>query len=347
MKSLKNILNITYPIVQAPMLGVTSAAMVAAVSNAGALGSLPLGGLSPEKARELIRATKALTDQTFSVNLFAHSPAKEISTVHIDAMQDFIAELCAEFDIPFEKQDLASFHFYYYQDLIDVIIEESVAVVSFTFGELNADVVSSLKNNGSIIIGTATCVAEAKALAQSGTDIITVQGAEAGGHRGSFLSDGNLPQVGLFSLLPQVSDELTLPLLAAGGIYNAKTVKAAFALGAMGIQVGSLFIPAEESLASEAYKKSVLQAEDTSTTLTRAFSGKWARGIENQLMTRMASKGLSIPYYTFQNQLMAKIRSHAQLNNLTDFIALWAGQSAGKSVHSSTHQIITKLIAML
>lgn len=346
MQNLQSLLNITYPVVQAPMLGVTTPAMVAAVANAGALGSLPVGGLSPERTRELIRATKALTGRPFAVNLFAHEPAAEINQEQIAAMQDFLAELCREFNIPFERQDADTFKFYYYEDLIDVLLEENVPIVSFTFGMLKAEVIAALKAKNIILIGTATSVAEAKLLAQSGVDAIAVQGLEAGGHRGSFLP-GPLPQIGLFSLLPQIADGVDLPLLAAGGIYDARTIKAAFALGASGVQVGSLFITADESAASEAYKQAVLNAQDSSTALTRAFSGRWARGIQNEFMARMDAKGLSIPYYTIQNQLMSQVRAYAQKNNIRDFIALWAGQAAGKSRRVSTEEIITGLIGML
>ena len=347
MQDLKKLLNIGHPIVQAPMLGVTTPAMVAAVSNAGALGSLPVGGLSPDRTRELIHATKALTNRPFAVNLFAHAPAGEVNKEETALMQDFLAELCLNFDIPYKRQDIDTFRFYYYEDLIEVILKETIPIVSFTFGRLKAEVVSVLKEKGIILIGTATSVAEAKALAQCGVDSLTVQGIEAGGHRGSFLSDHSLPQIGLFSLLPQVADEVGLPILAAGGIYNARTIKAAFALGASGVQIGSLFITANESAASEAYKEAVLHAQDTSTVLTRAFSGKWARGIQNEFMQRMEAKNLSIPYYTLQNQLMSLVRSHAHTHQIKDFIALWAGQSAGKSTRGSTHQIITSLIDMI
>lgn len=347
MADLKTILHIDYPIVQAPMLGVTTPAMVAAVSNAGALGSLPLGGLSNDKARELIRQTKALTDRPFAVNLFAHAPAKEVNRVDIALMQEFLQDLCLEFNIPFEAQNPDNFQFHYYQELIDVLLEENVPIVSSTFGVLNEGITAAFKQKGVVLVGTATSVAEAKVLEQAGANIITVQGIEAGGHRGSFLLEDTIPQVGLISLLPQVADAVDLPLLAAGGIYDSRTVKSAFALGAAGIQVGSMFIVADESAASNAYKEAVLNAHDTSTVLTQAFSGRWARGIENEFMRRMDAKGIKIPYYTVQNQLMGSIRAYAQKNNLPDFVAMWAGQSAGKSGRAASRDITTKLISML
>lgn len=344
MQELSNLFNVRFPIVQAPMLGVTTPAMVAAVSNAGALGSLPLGGLSPERAQELIRNTKALTDQPFAVNLFTHVPGPAINKDEITRMQAFLSELCKEYEIPYEHQDATTFRFYYYRDLIQTILQENIPIVSFTFGLPDADVVSALKEKDIVLVGTATSVAEAKVLAQAGIDVITVQGIEAGGHRGTFLTDEPLPQVGLFSLLPQVADEVNRPLLAAGGIYDSRTMMAAFGLGASGVQPGSVFITADESAASAAYKNAVLHARDTSTVLTRAFSGRWARGVQNRFMRLMDQKDLTIPYYTIQNQLMTPIRAHAQKNNITDLIALWAGQSAGKNTKGSTSAIITRLI---
>ncbi|RVU00411.1 nitronate monooxygenase [Mucilaginibacter limnophilus] len=345
MPDIQFLLNINDAIVQAPMLGITTPAMVAAASNAGILGSLPVGGLSPERTLELIKETKALTDKAFAVNLFAHLPADNVYDKQVQAMQNFLDKICAEFSIPYKSQDSSKFKFYYYEDLIQVLLDENIPVVSFTFGQLKNSVIATFKEKGTLLIGTATSIAEAKALANSGIDIITVQGIEAGGHRGTFLQEQPLPQISLFALLPQIADEVKVPLLAAGGIYNKRTIKAALALGASGVQVGSLFITADESAASEAYKTEILNAKDTSTALTTAFSGRWARGIENEFMRRMLNTGLDIPYYTIQNQLMAPIRTYAQKNNIKDFIALWAGQSAGKSRRGSTTDIVSYLIS--
>lgn len=347
MSILTDLLKVDYPIVQAPMLGVTTPEMVAAVANSGALGSLPLGGLSPEKARSLIEATKALTDKPFAVNLFSHDTAITTDEETIDQMQLFLERLCTEYGVPYKKQIPDSFRFYSYKDLVDMIIESAIPIVSFTFGQLDANVILAFKLKGIILIGTATSVAEAKVLAEIGVDVITVQGIEAGGHRGTFLDHSHLPEIGLSALLPQVAAEVDVPLIAAGGIYNSETIQSAFALGASGVQIGSLFIPAEESAASETYKKAVLNATDASTKLTRAFTGRWARGISNEFMHKVESSGLTLPYYTIQNQLTAAIRTYAQQNGVTELIALWAGQSAGKSEAATTQEIIKKLINSL
>lgn len=184
MSAIVHLLKINYPIVQAPMLGVTTPAMVAAAANAGILGSLPVGGLSPDKTIELIKATKALTDKPFAVNLFAHGPATKVDEQEINLMQDFLAKLCEEYSVPYQRQEISDMRFYFYEDLVQVLLDENIPVVSFTFGMLKADIVAAFKKKGVVLAGTATSVAEAQALANSGIDTIAVQGLEAGGHRG-------------------------------------------------------------------------------------------------------------------------------------------------------------------
>ena len=276
--NLTQLLDIQYPIVQAPMLGITTPEMVAAVSNNGGLGSLPVGGLSPEKTLELIRKTKTLTDKPFSVNLFAHD-IKPVDTAQATAMQEYLLKLGARYGLEFENPNPASFTFYSYKDLIDILITEDIKIVSFTFGILSSDTITKLKANSAVLIGTATSVKEAVLLEQAGIDAITAQGIEAGGHRGSFTEP--LPQVGLMALLPQMADAIKVPILASGAINDSRTMKAAFALGASGVQIGTAFITAHESLAIPSYKKRLQIATDTDSQLTNTFSGRWARGITN------------------------------------------------------------------
>jgi len=344
MKDLKELLGISYPIVQAPMLGVTTPGMVAAIANAGGLGSLPLGGLSPEKCKALIRETKAKTNRPFSVNLFAHALPAEVSEGHINKMETYLEAFHTKYNIPFERKPISSYHFYNHLDQISVVLEERIRIVTFTFGLPHTDVVSKLKERGIKIMGTATSVKEAALVEKAGMDAIVAQGIEAGGHRGSFIEDEPLPQVGLISLVPQVVDTVSVPVIAAGGIFDHRTVKAVFTLGASGAQLGSYFLAAEESAASEIYKKSVLSATDTSTKLTQAFTGKWARGIGNGFMEDMKNSGLTIPYYTYQNSLTAALRSFGKSAGIADVNSLWAGQSASKSRRGSTEVLFDDLI---
>lgn len=343
MTKIIDVLQITYPIVQAPMLGVTSPEMVAAVSNEGGLGSLPVGGLSPDITLQLIRKTKSLTNKPFAVNLFAHS-IPEHTNEDAMAMQQLLLQLAAKKGYQLDATHLIDFQFYTYHDQLDILIEEEISIVSFTFGCLDTPSIRLLKENGCTLIGTATCVAEALFLQQEGIDMIAVQGIEAGGHRGTFLENIPLPQVGLFSLVPQIKEAVSLPIIAAGGIYSPQTIRAAFDLGADAIQVGTAFIGTEESEAIPAYKNRLTTAKDIDTALTRSFSGRWARGIRNKLMTEIEQTGIPIPPYPYQNSLTAKLRKLAQQAGDSDYTNLWAGQSAGGSNFTKSTEVFRYLV---
>jgi nitronate monooxygenase len=259
-------------------------------------------------------------------------------------MQDYLEKYAKEHALPFTKRTAGEFRFYSHRDQADLLLEEDVRIVSFTFGVLAADVIQRLKQRGVILMGTATSVAEAGVLVDAGVDVVVAQGYEAGGHRGSFLQP-DLPQVGLFALLPQVADAVDVPVIAAGGIVDGRTIRAAFQLGASGVQPGTLFVPSAESLANEGYKDAVVSARDTDTQLTRAFSGRWARGIRNQFMRDMEASGLEIPEYNVHNSLTAGLRAHARSNDRPEVLSLWAGQHAGKARKGGAAEIFRNLIA--
>jgi len=325
------------------MLGVTSPEMVAAVSNEGGLGSLPVGGLSAEKTRELIHKTKSLTSKPFAVNLFAHKiPATNIPQT--ESMKAFLKKLCDDNQVPYQPPAISDLKFFSYTDQIHVLIEENIPIVSFTFGILNDESIKSLKNNGTILMGTATCLKEAKIQDEKGIDIIVAQGIEAGGHRGTFLEDEPLPMIGLMSLVPQIVGHIKKPVVAAGAINNSRTIKAAFLLGAQGVQVGTAFITSHESLAIPAYKKAVQEATDADTILTKAFSGRWLRGIRNKFVTAVEQSGLEIPDYPIQGGLIASIRMAAQKQNNKEFSGLLAGQSSFTCEEKSSAEIFRKLL---
>lgn len=164
---------------------------------------------------------------------------------------------------------------------------------------------------------------------------------------GSFLPDEALLQIGLLSLLPQVIAAVSAPVIATGGLFDEHTIKVTFVLGAAGVQLGSLFIASDESAASEAYKQAVFSSTDMSTALTKAFTGRWARGIRNGFMDRVEQSGITIPYYTYQNSLTAAIRAYGQQHNLGDFISLWAGQSASHCQRGKASEIFLTLVEKL
>jgi len=342
-KNATETLGIKYPIVQAPMLGVSTPEMAAAVSDQGGLGSLAVGGLSPEDTRQLILKTKSLTDEPFAVNLFAHDNPS-FTNDDIEPMRQLLLQLAQKRGYKLDAADLTNFRFYTYLDQLDILIQEGISIVSFTFGCLDQKSVQLLKEKGCTLIGTATSTEEALFLQEQNIDMIAVQGIEAGGHRGTFLSNTQLPQVGLFSLLPQIIKSVHLPCVAAGGINSAQTMKAAFELGASAVQIGSAFVGTEESEAIPAYKQRLVEAKDTDTALTRAFSGRWARGFRNKMMNDIEQSGIAIPSYPIQNSLTAKLRKLAQQAGDSEYTNLWAGQSAEAIMTKQTKEVFINLV---
>ncbi|MCE7043920.1 nitronate monooxygenase family protein [Dyadobacter sp. CY312] len=340
---LTQLLKIKYPIIQAPMLGVTTPEMVAAVSNEGGLGSLPVGLQSPEKALELIRKTKSLTAKPFAVNLFAHD-LPEIDPAAISELQDRLLVIAREHGLDYNPVEIEKIRHYSYREQIEIIIAEHVPVVSFTFGVIDQESIRRFHEAGILLIGTATSVREAQHLESIGIDVITAQGIEAGGHRGTFLFDEPLPQVGSMSLIPQVTDQVKVPVLAAGGIMDGRSIKAAMILGALGVQVGSAFLRSDESLGIDVYKDAVADSADTETVLTRAFSGRWARGIRNTFHDEVEKLNLDYPAYPLLNDLTVPMRTASQKSQNKEFTTLWAGQSARLAKSKSSAEIFRDLV---
>lgn len=337
-------LGIKYPVVQAPMFGMSTPEMVAAAGKAGCLGSLALADLSADQSVELIRETRKLTDQPFAVNIFAHR-IPEIT----DALREkfirtkqFIEQLAKENNIDVKLPDLDAIKVKSYHDLIDPIIDENCKILSFIFGSLDDQSIQKLKANGITLIGTCTSVEEALILEQSGVDMICVQGIEAGGHRGAFNAD-HVPQIGGLSLLSQVFDHVKVPLIYAGGIYNAKTIHAAKNLGAQGFQVGSLLLASRESALKPFEKERLKKVKEEEIMLTRSFSGRYARGIRNKYIDAVENSGYILPY-PYQNKLTNALRAAAKSVQNPDFVGLWVGQSIHEYSELSTTDILKNLI---
>ena len=336
-------LQIDYPFVQAPMLGVTTPAMVAAISNTGALGSLPIGNLPPDKTLALIQQTKSLTDKPFAVNLFANSIPGLINEDAWNAMQEFLQQFAGRYELPFQKQTIEGLQFYSYEEQVDILIKENIPVVSFTFGVPNDDAITDLHKNNVQLIGTATSAEEAVYLNDKGIDMITAQGIEAGGHRGTFLHK-EIPQVGLMALLPQVIDIVDKPVLAAGAIADGKSIKAAMALGADGVQVGSAFIACNESAANTTYKKAVQQITGSDTALTKSYTGRWLRCVNNEFIQTLESSGLAINEYPIQQALTAFLRTLHQHKNAMQFLPMLTGQNVRRSYMKDAAEIFMDMI---
>jgi nitronate monooxygenase len=340
---LTQLFKVKYPIIQAPMLGVTTPEMVAAVSNEGGLGSLPVGLQTPAKTLELIQKTKSLTTQPFAVNLFAHD-LPEVNVSAISDLQNRIFAITQKYGLEYNLVEIEKTRHYSYRDQIEIIIAEQVPVVSFTFGIIDQESIRRFHDAGILLIGTATSVREAMHLENIGIDVITAQGIEAGGHRGTFLFDEPLPQVGSMSLIPQVADQVQVPILAAGGIMDGRSIRAAMILGAQGVQVGSAFLRSDESLGIDVYKNAVGESADTDTVLTRTFSGRWARGIRNTFHNEVEKLNLDYPAYPLLNDITVPIRTASQKNQNKEFTTLWAGQSARFAKAKSSAEIFRDLV---
>ena len=331
------LLKIKYPFIQAPMLGVTTPEMVAAAADEHILGSLPLGLTSVKKASQSIAAVKKLTSAAFSVNLFIYAKKAFPAQPNLSTLKLYYGNNNLPFpDIP-KEDPYTSF-----EELIDVIINEQIPVVSFTFGIPAKNVVDKLKNNGVILIGVATSAEEAKQIQENGLDLVVAQGIEAGGHRGSFANQ-KLPEIGLMALLPQVIDAVDIPVIGAGGLSQGKSIAAAFVLGAQGVQIGSAFLRSKESAASAIHKSLLNSINDTGTIITNAWTGRFARLIPNDFTENFPLEEL-LPY-PYQNYMTSSIRQFGKEQNRSDIQALYAGQSAKYAKDEPVAEIIRNLIS--
>jgi nitronate monooxygenase len=308
------------PIVAAPMAGGPSTpALVAAASSAGGFGVFPGGYLSPAAFRDGIRAVRAATDAPFGVNLFVAEDF-EVDEARIAAALDRLRPYADELGIALGVPDAFG------EDvdaLLEVAVDERVPFLSFTFGVLPADRLAALHAAGTVSCGTATNLAEARALADAGVGMICVQAGEAGGHRGGFLGDPADSAVGLTALVPLVRDAVDVPVIAAGGLMDGRGVAAALALGADAAQLGTAFLLSPEAGTNRPYREALGRAAETDTTLTRAFSGRPARGLRNRMTEELA--GVALPPYPVMNALTRPLRQAAAAAGRADFLSMWAG----------------------
>ena len=343
---LTKLLNIDYPIIQAPMAGgITTSKLVAAVSNNGALGMIGAGYMSPSQLREQIRDVKQLTSNNFGVNLFVPDEFEVLGN-EVEMANNLLNRFREELNIHEEKIDLPNMEnaIHSYKEQIQVVIEEKVPICSFTFGVPNADIVAQFKIAGIISIGTATTVEEAISIEKIGMDAAVIQGSEAGGHRGNFLSGHEESLIGLMSLVPQVADNVRIPIIAAGGIMDGRGLMASLNLGAKAVQMGTAFLTCEESGAHPLHKEEIMHSKDGDTTFTRAFSGKWARGIKNKFIMEMEEHEDTIPNFPLQNALTQSIRKASANQNNIDYMSLWAGQSAPLARIETVEELVRRVM---
>lgn len=342
MDSIPSILNIKYPIIQAPMLGVTSPEMVAAVCNAGAIGTLPLGRLPIDTCEELILKTKELTNSPFIVNLFLH-PIVPIDKYQIDKMQSVLKNITATIGYEYDYRDNIAQPSY--TEILSLLLKHNIKNIAFTFGCFTDEEISILHQKGVNLIGTATTLDEAVYLEQKKIDIIVLQGIEAGGHRGSFLSQEvnlNLPLEELFLQVKNAG--IKTPLIVTGGLYNGKMGKAYLEAGVAYISYGSYFIASDESLAIPYQKELLNKGEPVKTVLTKVFSGKYARGIINDFILLLDNPKYSMPNFPIQNILTENVRKFAKRKNIYNFSSLWCGVNAHHARIETTSFLINNLI---
>ena len=336
-----------FPLIQAPMFGVTTPEMVAATNKANCLGTLALGDLDADKSIEQIRKTKNLTKDHFAVNIFVHhipEITKELENQY-QITKSFIENLASENQLEVELPNIHDLKINSYHEQIQAIIAEGCKILSFTFGNLDSKSIDLLKAHDVALIGTCTSVNEALILEKSGIDLICVQGWEAGGHRGSFDAD-NIPKIGGLSLLSQVHDSVQIPIIYAGGLYNSQTIKAAKMLGVSGFQIGSLLLNSKESALQDFERNRLKSVKENEIILTKSFSGRFARGIENLFMKALDQSDYILPY-PYQNKITASLRKAAKQTKNADFTNIWIGQSIPDFSNETTTEILSDLINQL
>ncbi len=336
------LVGIEYPMIQAPMAGVgITSEMIASVSNAGALGSFAPAMLPPEAIRQGIAEIRARTQKPFNVNLFVlERPKADLEQVRraLELLQPIRKELGlppGEAPAQYCEDPAAQFA---------AVREAKLPMASFTFGILKKEQMAALKAVGTVVMGTATTVAEARAWEAIGADAICAQGSEAGAHRGTFIGEFEAALVGTMALVPQIVDAVRVPVIAAGGIMDGRGIAAAMMLGASGVQMGTAFLTCPDSGVPEPYKKLLRSARADQTRVSRIYSGKPARGLVNEFMRRLSAVEAEIPAYPIQNALTGPVRQAARSAGRTEFMSLWAGQAAGMSRGLTAAELVAALV---
>jgi nitronate monooxygenase len=312
------------PILQAPMVGASTGAMAVAVCQAGGMGALGLGGTAPADIGPAIDAMRAQTTAAFGANLFVLPPAQpDAATVEaaLARLADWYGEVGEA--LPAAPNDFAPD----FDAQLAALTAAAPPVASFTFGILTQAQVGALHAAGTYVVGTATTAAEARAWAAAGADGISAQGAEAGGHRGHFLAEAEASLVGTMALVTTIRAAVDLPVIAAGGIMDGRGVAAGLALGASAVQMGTAFLLTDQAGVSPPWRRAIETAGDDPTRLTRAFTGRHARGIENRFMRDLRAVEDEVPAYPVQNRLTQPLRAAAAKAGNPDLLSLWAGQA--------------------
>lgn len=326
-KRLTDLFEIDLPVIQAPMAGAQGSAMAIAVSQAGGLGSLPCAMLSLEQARAEMGIIRQQTDKSYNVNFFCHrSPA--VDDAAEKAWRKVLGAHYAEYDIDPDAIPQGPGRNPFDDAFCKLVEEFRPKVVSFHFGLPEPALLKRVKAAGSVVVSSATSAKEARWLEANGADAIIAQGYEAGGHRGHFLGDNLMSQAGTMALVPQVVDAVKAPVIAAGGIADARGIVAALALGAAGVQIGTAYLLSPEAKISAMHRKALQDAADDSTALTNVFTGRPARGIVNRVIREVGPLSPHAPAFPLATGAIAPLRAKAEAAGSGEFSPLWSGQAA-------------------
>lgn len=344
---LTDLLNIDLPIVQGPFGGrISSIALTTAVSNAGALGSY---GCQPFYAHEIIEISNNIrreTSKPFNLNLWVNDVDPGTTNFNEQSLVDIIKIFQPYFDeVGVEPPTYPLPVSPTFENQIEAIFEVKPAVFSFVFGIPSEDILEKCRRLNIKTIGAATTLDEAIAIENAGIDAVVATGIDAGGHRVSFLDKPENSLVGTFSLIPQVADHVKIPIIAAGGIVDARGVKAAFALGADAVQIGTAFLATEESGTSNIHRKKLFSNEARYTTLTKLFTGRLSRGLRNRLTEELKDYQNSVAPYPLQGKIVGKLGAYpANTESNPDFKSFWAGQAAPLLKYHHVNEVIENIV---
>ena len=323
---IRTLLQVSLPVIQAPMAGSQNHVLAAAVSEAGGLGSIPAGMLNAETLDAELTAIAALTCKPYNVNFFCHQTPTE-DAARAEAWLATLAPYLEELAIDPLSIPSGATRKPFDAAMAEVVERHRPPVVSFHFGLPAPDLLQRVRATGAKILSSATTLEEGRWLQAQGVDAVIAQGIEAGGHRGMFLSDDINGQIGSFALLPQLVAALDVPVIAAGGIADARCVTAAQALGAAGVQVGTAYLLCDESRASQLHRQALQSASAEHTVLTTLFSGRPARGIVNRLIRELGARPAAVPAFPLAGNAIGSLRAAAEPQGIDDFSPLWAGQN--------------------
>src|ERR1700720_3403498 len=337
-------LGIDYPIIQGPLGGLSSQRLTAAVSNFGGLGSFGAHGLTPEAIKDVIAQIRSLTSKPFAMNLWVSMEDEGARISDENAFNRSFAPLAVHIAaLGAPRPEYEPYSRMRFEDQARVLLDERVPVFSFIYGIPPREILEECRAKRIVTIGTATTPEESAALQDAGVDAIVASGFEGGGHRGSFLRAAEDSLTGIFSLVPQIADTVNVPVIAAGGIADARGVIAALALGAEAVQMGTVFLACEESGASLLHRETLQRRNAGHTGLTKGFTGRLARAVHNHVMEELNQEGTAVLPYPLQRRLVRNLSIAAEAAGRADLLPLWAGQSANLSTCTDVSAFLTSL----